>query len=339
MNFDFLLSIIIPMYNSSFTILSTLESIYKSIQNHTSINKIEVIIVDDGSEDNSYDFVKAFSLSHTDLIIRLFNQTNQGVSSARNLGLLNSNGKYVYFLDSDDYVKPSFFNYILKILSHTYNDIIVFGYDVSDSNGNIKSEFYKIYNHDLDFISGIDLLEKSISDLFSLWTSSIVYKKSYLSNHNLRFGNYYVREDVNFAHKALINAKSVKHIKKSLVVYRRTPGSLSTRKDIKIFDGFYASLEILKILEKQGLENEIINKYRLITLNRGLAKTNIFIANQSNNCFENIRLIEHAYPGFFSDLRKIKNIKYDSFKSFLGNNFPKTYAIIACVKFKFKNGF
>ena len=234
------------------------------------------------------------------MTIKLFNQPNQGVSSARNLGLLNSKGKYIYFLDSD-YVKPYFLRQLGKILNITYNDIIVFGYVISDSNGNIKSEFYKIYNHDFDFISGIDLLKKNISGLFGLWTSNIIYLKTYLSNHNIQFGNFYVREDVNFAHKGLINAKRVKHVKKSLVVFRRTPGSMSSRKDIKIFDGFYASLEILKILEMQGLENEIINKYRLITLSRGLAKTNIYMEDQSSTCYENIRYIKDTHPSFFSD--------------------------------------
>lgn len=95
MNYE--ISVVIPMYNSS----RTIERALASIESQNGVSFKEVIVIDDGSTDASYELVKAYSLKSS-LNILIFKQANSGVSSARNLGIEKATGDYIAFLDSDD---------------------------------------------------------------------------------------------------------------------------------------------------------------------------------------------------------------------------------------------
>lgn len=96
-------SIIIPMYNSSSSIIRALQS----IANQTYQGITEIIVVDDGSTDNSFELVKSYSETLEMNNIRIFRQSNGGVSSARNRAIKDANGTFIAFLDSDDEWLPS----------------------------------------------------------------------------------------------------------------------------------------------------------------------------------------------------------------------------------------
>ena len=100
-----LISVIIPVYN----VEKYLEDCLKSVCGQTYKN-LEIIIVDDGSEDQSYKICEQYQ--RTDNRIRLIHQNNQGLSAARNTGINVAHGKYYNFTDSDDYVNK----YMLEIL-------------------------------------------------------------------------------------------------------------------------------------------------------------------------------------------------------------------------------
>jgi glycosyltransferase involved in cell wall biosynthesis len=93
-----MVSVIIPMYNSEKTIVSTLDS----IKNQTYKGDMEIIVVNDGSEDKSKEIVEDYITQNPELKVLLINQDNKGVSVARNNGLKNAKGKYFAFIDSDD---------------------------------------------------------------------------------------------------------------------------------------------------------------------------------------------------------------------------------------------
>ncbi len=93
------ISVVIPMYNSRKTIISTLDS----IKNQTRIDDIlEIIVINDGSTDDSLGLVRNYSEKNLNLPIKIYNQKNSGVSSARNKGMKNARGNWIAFLDSDD---------------------------------------------------------------------------------------------------------------------------------------------------------------------------------------------------------------------------------------------
>lgn len=109
-----LVSVILPTYNRAHLLIETLESLY-----HQPYRPLELLIIDDGSTDETQTVLTAWIQHHqtSDFQCRPFSQKNQGVCAARNLGLDQSSGVYLHFLDSDDLVAPAFYTTLVSILS------------------------------------------------------------------------------------------------------------------------------------------------------------------------------------------------------------------------------
>ncbi|MEY2738184.1 MAG: UDP-Glc:alpha-D-GlcNAc-diphosphoundecaprenol beta,3-glucosyltransferase WfgD [Bacteroidota bacterium] len=116
-----MVSVIIPVYNSSGTIKRALNSVLKQDCDE----EIEIIVVNDGSTDNSLEVIEKFIANHPNKRFKLISQKNGGVSKARNTGLLNSEGDYIAFLDSDDAWLSSKLRIQIEILkSNSFIDLI-----------------------------------------------------------------------------------------------------------------------------------------------------------------------------------------------------------------------
>lgn len=120
-----MVSIIVPVYNAE----KTIERCVKSILKQSVVDK-EIILVNDGSKDKSLDIIN--ELASTDNNIRVIDKPNGGVSSARNIGLINSRGKYITFIDSDDYYLDDNYiaNMINQINANQMLDLVVAGYTI-----------------------------------------------------------------------------------------------------------------------------------------------------------------------------------------------------------------
>lgn len=119
-------SVIVPLYNKALYVKKALESICAQ-----TYKDFECIIVDDGSTDNSADIAQSIisSLSETDhSIIRILRQPNSGVAKARNVGVENSHGEYLCFLDADDWWEPTYLEEMDKLIK-TYPDAGLYGCD------------------------------------------------------------------------------------------------------------------------------------------------------------------------------------------------------------------
>ena len=114
------LSIIIPIYNVEKYIQKTLVSIFSQYFQKESV---EIIVVNDGTKDNSMSIVNEFAVKFDNL--KIINQENQGLSVARNTGLKASRGKYVWFFDSDDWVEYDSLPFLLKHLEHSDKDVLM----------------------------------------------------------------------------------------------------------------------------------------------------------------------------------------------------------------------
>lgn len=129
---DIDLSIIVPVYNSE----KYLEKCLNSLLNQTTKYNYEVICINDGSTDNSIEIIKSLSEKFNNLIFET--QINQGISAARNAGIIKSKGKYIGFVDNDDFVSN---DYVERILNECYThnaDIIQTGHDIVYPNGKLK---------------------------------------------------------------------------------------------------------------------------------------------------------------------------------------------------------
>lgn len=164
-----MLSIVIPLYNKEFQIANTLKSVLGQ-----SFQDFEIVIVDDGSTDNSVSEVKKIR----DPRIRLISQNNAGVSAARNRGIQEARGEFIAFLDADDEWNPKYLETQVSLI-HKYPECKVFAtnYEFRDTEGNITPTV--INNLDIHGQHGIldNYFEVASVSHPPLWTSAVVVNK------------------------------------------------------------------------------------------------------------------------------------------------------------------
>lgn len=181
------LSIIIPAYN----VESYLEQCINSCENQDiSHDDYEIIIIDDGSKDNTLRVAECLARKYNNIIVRT--QVNKGQAVARNHGLDIANGEYVMFVDADDYLVENKLNHYLKIMEYSDIDTLEFRFKVEDSDGNFSDERMK----NLDFnklYTGEEALLKSM--VFASVCGKI-YRLRLFNGNNLRFLAGIKHEDV-----------------------------------------------------------------------------------------------------------------------------------------------
>lgn len=180
-----LVSVIIPMYNSE----KTIEYVLDSVKNQTAINRIgEIIIINDGSTDNSEKVIREYIHKNKTLNIILLNQENRGVSSARNLGMKNASHEIIALLDSDDVWHPSKIEKQLTLMESN-NNIDFLGCSVN--NQQLKILFKKI---DYLYKANIkDLCLKSFPH-----TPTVIFKKKIFDELGGYDENQKYGEDLNY---------------------------------------------------------------------------------------------------------------------------------------------
>jgi len=125
-----LISVIIPCYNAERTLEKCLNSVIQQ-----SYDNLEIILIDDGSKDNSSKIYQDFKLK--DERINIFVQSNSGVSKARNNGLKEATGEYICFVDSDDWVEPDYCSELYRLLTEENADISIIEASYEDENGTV----------------------------------------------------------------------------------------------------------------------------------------------------------------------------------------------------------
>ena len=193
------LSIIIPMYNVEKYIHKCIHSV---VQNNLKRDDFEIIIVDDESPDNSLSIATEIAKEFDNITI--ISQKNKGLGGARNTGIQNAKGKYVLFLDSDDFYTPNSLETILKIAFDNELEILEFGAIVVDSTNKI--------------ISTVAIsTENKIFDGIYYWQNfnsinsacNKLYLKEFLISNSILFKEKIYAEDYEFNTRALYFAKKV----------------------------------------------------------------------------------------------------------------------------------
>lgn len=231
-----LLSFVIPAYNVEHHITRTLVSLLK----HPS-NRVEIIVVNDGSTDRTVDVVHDFFQTHSHLNMRILTQPNGGVSSARNAGLEQASGAYVVFLDGDDFISDNFSKSFADVI-HKYNhpQIVHWPYDLVDEQGATILPFP--YQTIAAPQAGIDTLDAIILQRKTrIWTGSVAYRRDFLARHRLQYTvGCAAGEDLEFTFKALSHADSVVFSEGLRSYYVQRGGSVMGSYNIRKFDAVQA---------------------------------------------------------------------------------------------------
>ncbi len=238
-------SIIVPVYNTEKYLKKCVESLLSQTE-----KDIEIILINDGSTDKSEKIIKSFE---DDRIVYI-SKKNSGIGSTRNLGITKAKGKYIMFIDSDDYIAP---NCVEKMYNKAINDncdIVISDY-YEDCNGIIKEIRFKSFNN----TSLND--NPSILNNINLGPCNKIYKKSILKD--VKFEESLKYEDAPFVIKAFINAKKIGKLNECLSYYVIHENSQTTIRDKRIFDILDISNIIINLLKpydncKASLTNLIV---------------------------------------------------------------------------------
>lgn len=237
-------SVIVPVYNGEEYIQTSISSII----NQEFSENYEIIVVDDGSDDDSLDIAHEL-LSKSDIPYKLVHQRNSGVSVARNNGIEVSRGDYLVFVDSDDYV-------LTNHLSELYNGKTDFTLTQMAKEGS-KSTANSISYPEVP-ISAHDLIKMELQMIIPEFSfCQLIYKADLIKDNNLKFDSKAVYgEDTEFALKALSYGESVAVGEEITYLYIQRNDSATSKSGLKRFN-FIETLENLSKFYKSGGQNEL----------------------------------------------------------------------------------
>jgi len=208
-----LLSVILPIYNVEAYLPECLDSVFSQ-----NIPDLEVICVNDGSTDNSQGILNKYKERHPEMIIHT--RKNGGLSAARNSGIPFATGKYIYFLDSDDYLFPGVLQKMLD-LAET-NNLEVANFNVTKSDGN---PYFSISDYPKMTLTGKEYIRKMYEiqpPLPPVPVWMFLYKRSFLEKYSLTFKEGIVLEDNHFTLRVLFLAERVQLLNIPIQLHRVT---------------------------------------------------------------------------------------------------------------------
>lgn len=256
------ISVIVPVYNVEPWLRECLESVLL----HQDLDDIEVICIDDGSTDASLQILNGFA--EKDSRVKVYTQSNSGLSATRNRGIELASGEYILFLDSDDLIAENSFLYLYNEVTNNDLDVLYFDAGLIFDNEILeekykKNETYYIKNNDYsDVITGRELFVKIINNNeFSAPVWLYLIKHSFLKESNIKFYEGIFHEDELFTPELMLNAEKVSHRNRKVYIRRYREGSIMTNlitiKNVK--ETLIAAIKLTKYLEIYKDYDDIYN--------------------------------------------------------------------------------
>lgn len=267
-------SVIVPIYNTK----KYLKNCIDSLINQTEKN-IEIILINDGSSED----ISSIINSYNDNRIRYYKRKNHGIGATRNFGIKESNGEYILFLDSDDYILPNCIEELYNKANKDNCDLVICDYyeKKDDTLKEIKITDFK----DTKLINNTRLLTG-----INLGPCNKLYKSKMLKENNIEFVENLKYEDAPFVTKAIIKSDKIGKISKPLTIYVIHNNSETTTIDKRVFD----ILKICDIIIEEMSKYEYLNEEKTNLIVMILAD---YLMKQRfiNNRKERNRFIDEAF--------------------------------------------
>ncbi len=301
MNNNQQVSVIIPVYNVEEYLRQCLDSVINQ-----TFKDIEIIIVNDCSTDNSLQIIEEYQKK--DKRIKLIDlKQNVGLGNARNEGIKAANGKYLIFVDSDDWIAGNFIQFLYKEIVSNNLDFVSVNYNVVNDKitpNEIKSTLCNV------IISDENKKKQILVDIPSVQTWTKIYKKDFLLSNNIFF-RINKLEDNLFIWEVIIKSKSFLFVKEPLYYYRRNrKGSIIWKMNKKFYKYrlyLYKKIkQMLKDINAYQLYNKEFYYYVTIRMIYALEKQkrkDIFL-DFRYNFYNNDYVLEYKYSKSF--LLKVK---------------------------------
>lgn len=251
-------SVIVPVYN----VERYLERCVKSLINQT-LREIEIILIDDGSTDSSGNMCDQYA--GEDVRIRVFHQENQGQGIARNLGIRKAQGKYVCFLDSDDYLENNACQELFVLMEQNDADICCYGYQIETQTKEIvrvpviQNDCYENERLRKEFLLHFFGDQPGDEQLRGFSSCMTIFRKSIIDTYHIEFPSEreYLSEDTIFS------LEVCGYIKKALTTsavyyhYCQNPDSFS---QAFFPERLEQTLHFMKVLEEKATELQILEE-------------------------------------------------------------------------------
>ena len=221
-----IISIVIPVYNVESYISQCLDSIVNQ-----SYRNLEIILIDDGSTDRSGEICDKYAAKDARIIVK--HQKNGGAANAKNAALKIASGDYLAFVDSDDYVEPDAYDYMISILEEYDADVIQGSFRYIYKN---KKEDYPATDKNMEY-GTIEYLKKYTEN----WTCALLWDKLYKRSlfQDIFFEEGHVVDDEFFTYQGMMNARKIICVPEIVYNYRKRKSSVTSNPDYQsriIFD-------------------------------------------------------------------------------------------------------
>lgn len=293
------ISIIVPVYNVEKELSRCIDSLVKQ-----TYKDIEIILVDDGSTDESPYICENYKKIYSN--IKVIHKENGGLSSARNCGINNSSGEYLLFVDSDDYINNETCERFFKAIEKDDVDIVV-----GEARETRNNEII-LYKHDSfqdnKVYSNTEYINIAIkNNEFYAPVCFNMYKKEFLLNNNLFFKEGILHEDMQYLPRVFLSAKKIKKISYIFYEYIIRENSITNNNNYKkniedIFEIYSEWYEMFKKIENKKnrkMLNCVLSKYfiascRILYIYQDVYPKNIdkkFLICNTLNCKELVKTI------------------------------------------------
>jgi glycosyltransferase involved in cell wall biosynthesis len=232
-------SVIVPFYNVG----RYIEKCLDSLVNQT-LEDIEIILINDGSQDNSYQIAKDYEKKYPNKI-KSYEKPNGGLGDARNFGINYATGEYIAFLDSDDYVEHTMYEEMYEVANREFADMV---------ECDFWWEYPKKQKEDIGLIyeSQKDMLQNARVVAWNKLIKTEIYK-----NHpEVRFAVGLRYEDVEGFYKILPYIKKVSYVRKCFIHYVQRQGSISNTQNKKNQDIFTVLDNVITYYKEKGLYDQ-----------------------------------------------------------------------------------
>lgn len=290
-----ILSVIIPVYN----VEKYLKQCLDSVLNQT-LNDIEIIIINDGSTDKSSKIINEYKENKN---VKIIHKDNEGVAFARNIGIDNSIGKYITFVDSDDYLELDMYKHMVDVAIRENADIVQCGIELISEDGTNHIGYVK---NNEEILNNIEATKEFLRLKIPGYSVNSIYLRELFIRNNIKYSNSFCYEDMQVILLSLLNCNKIVKINECFYKYRQINTSLShklTKNHVKAY------------INQMKVWLEICNEYNCIELREDIELFNLLTYLNALNwyirCYDfDRKKVYENYNIYFNDVEpKVSYIK------------------------------
>lgn len=270
-------SVIVPVYNTEKYLRDCLESLVNQ-----TIDEIEIIVINDGSTDNSLQVIKSYKERYNNII--LIDKKNEGQGKARNIALDICMGEYISFVDSDDYIDVHMLEDMYSKAKEWDLDIVVCNYTIVHADGKVVDSGIMLNNSEI--LNEKEVVEKFLTtNIIGGFSWNKIFKRKLFANHNIRYPEKMKYEDMPMVLECIINSNRIGFLNNNYYYYIQHDNSTTNVANVKYDWDYLRSIFMIKsLLAKYRLEklfsqeltyyivDSLIGRYNKIFLLKGVNK-------------------------------------------------------------------